>query len=446
MKKIIYFIVITVVLIILGVVGFFIWKNFRGAGPALLPAKINVEKINSVEKTALPLEIPKGFSISIYAKDLVAPRVLEWDPIGNLLVSIPGSGKVVAIVNQGQNPAKTITMIEGLNKPHGIVSYCYNVPQEDVTVTKEFCTLLIAEENKVSKLTYDKEEWKNFVAESTNKDEPFASADETELMMTLSSGGRHTTRTLLFKPTHFDYEKVPGTTGQLFISIGSSCDVCHESDSERATIMEADIDFLRGPKALNMVVGEPKIYAKGLRNSVFMAKNPKTDELWATEMGRDLLGDDLPPDEINIIKEGKNYGWPVCYGKNIHDTVFDKNTYIRNPCMEPFETPSTIDLPAHSAPLGLAFIPKNNWGEDNNLLVAYHGSWNRAVPTGYKVVLMKFDTQGKYVGTEDFITGWIAKDRKSATGRPAGLIFGSDGNLYISDDKVGVIYKMAPEI
>ena len=441
MKKIIYFF-LAVVLNILSIAGFYIWKNFRGAGPAFLPAKINIEQVNYQEKTSLPLEIPKGFSISIYAKDLVAPRVLEWDPIGNLLVSIPSNGKVVAIVDQGQKPAKTVAMIDGLNKPHGIVSYCYNVPQEDAKITKEWCTLLVAEENKIRKFTYEKEDWQNFVSESANKDESFASADEMELMMTLPSGGRHITRTLLFKPTHFDYEEVPGTTGRLFISIGSSCDVCHEADSERATIMVADIDFLRGPKALNMVVGKPKIYAKGLRNSVFMATNPRTRELWATEMGRDLLGDDLPPDEINIIKENKNYGWPVCYGKNIHDTVFDKNTYFRNPCLEPFETPSYIDIPAHSAPLGLAFFPNNNWGEDNNLLVAYHGSWNRSTPTGYKVVLMQFDDQGKYLGVKDFITGWIAKDRKSALGRPVGLLFGADGDLYISDDKAGVIYKV----
>jgi len=114
-----------------------------------------------------------------------------------------------------------------------------------------------------------------------------------------------------------------------------------------------------------------------------MAFHPYTRDIWATEMGRDMLGDGTPPDELNIIKKGGNYGWPICYGKNIHDTEFDKNTYFRNPCMEPFETPSYIDIPAHSVPLGLAFIP-DSWPTEyhNDLLVAYHGSWNRSTPTG----------------------------------------------------------------
>jgi glucose/arabinose dehydrogenase len=175
-----------------------------------------------------------------------------------------------------------------------------------------------------------------------------------------------------------------------------------------------------------------------------MAINPHSGAIWGTEMGRDLLGDNIPPDEINIIKEGANYGWPICYGKNIHDTEFDKNTYFRNPCMEPFETPSSIDVPAHSAPLGLAFIPKS-WPTEyrNDLLVAYHGSWNRSVPTGYKIVRYRFDANGTYQGVEDFITGWFTKDG-TALGRPVGIVIATNGMTYISDDKAGVIYRLAP--
>ncbi len=156
-------------------------------------------------------------------------------------------------------------------------------------------------------------------------------------------------------------------------------------------------------------------------------------------MGRDNLGDDLPPDEINLVEYGKNYGWPICFGKNIHDTNFDKNTYIRNPCGEPDTIGSFIDLQAHSAPLGLSFVPQHIWPEeyDGDLLVAFHGSWNRSEPTGYKIVQIKFDTQGKFISTEDFITGWLAEN--VALGRPVDLKFHS-GNLYISDDRAGVIY------
>ena len=142
---------------------------------------------------------------------------------------------------------------------------------------------------------------------------------------------------------------------------------------------------------------------------------------------------------------GGIFGWPICYGQNIHDAESDKNTYIRNPCMEPFETPSAIDIPAHSAPLGLAFVPENSrWPEEyrGDLLVAYHGSWNRSVPTGYKVVRIPFDESGNPASTPmDFITGFLTKTGE-ALGRPVDLKFGPDGNLYISDDKAGVIYKV----
>ena len=177
--------------------------------------------------------------------------------------------------------------------------------------------------------------------------------------------------------------------------------------------------------------------------------------MWVTEMGRDLLGDDIPPDEINVIpieavtnsglsvadqNPVKNYGWPNCYGKNIHDDKFDKNTYIRNPCMDPFEIPSRVNLPAHSAPLGLGFVP-NSWPKEyrNNLIIAFHGSWNRTTPTGYKLAMIKLDAQGNYLSIEDFISGWLTKD--GALGRPVDVKF-HDGALYVSDDKAGIIYKI----
>jgi hypothetical protein len=172
-----------------------------------------------------------------------------------------------------------------------------------------------------------------------------------------------------------------------------------------------------------------------------MNLHPVTGEVWATEMGRDWLGDDLPPDEINIIGEGRDYGWPICYGKNIHDAEFDKKVYARDPCAD--KTPSFIDIPAHSAPLGLAFFPEEGWPEEywHDLLVAYHGSWNRSVPTGYKIVRYHLDSRGNYLGEEDFITGWLTP--AGAVGRPVDILIQPGGKLYISDDRAGLIYKVA---
>src|SRR4029079_12117619 len=115
-----------------------------------------------------------------------------------------------------------------------------------------------------------------------------------------------------------------------------------------------------------------------------------------------------PPDEVNVLQQGKNYGWPICYGTNIHDTDFDKKAYVRDPCAD--ATPPSIALQAHSAALGLAFIPEEGWPEDmrNDLLVAYHGSWNRSVPTGYKVVRFNLDSDRHAIGAPiDFLTGFL---------------------------------------
>ena len=394
------FITILVILILagLGWAGFWAWKNLRGAGPAIKPSPGDISE--SINNTDFPLKLPPGFSISIFAKDLLAPRVMTYDSSGNILVSIPSQGKIVALPDKnGDGKAdENVTVISGLNRPHGMSLKCVGLA--------EGCKLFIAESHQVISYDYDAENLK---------------ALKPEKIADLPDDGNHFTRTLLFMPYPEDR--------RLLISVGSSCNVCEERDWRRAKILVQD------EKGLN-------IFARGLRNAVFMAIHPVSGKIWATEMGRDLLGDDLPPDEINIIEEGKNYGWPICYGKNIHDMNFDKKTYIRNPCEEPFETPSHIDIPAHSAPLGLAFFPEEGWPEDywHNLLVAYHGSWNRSVPTGYKIVRYKLDEKGNYLGEEDFISGWLTS--QGALGRPVDILIQPGGIIYISDDKAGVIYKV----
>lgn len=344
------------------------------------------------------LKLPDGFSVSIFAKDIVSPRVMTYDPAGNLLVSITSQGKVVALPDKDGNGVADVvaTVADGLSSPHGLAVRCTST-----------CKLYIGETDNVSVYDYDAE---NLRAINKKK------------IIDLPAGG-HYTRSILFMPSPND--------DKLLISVGSSCNVCNEDDPRRAKILVANADG-----------SDLKEFAKGLRNAVFMAIHPVSGKIWATEMGRDLLGDDIPPDEINIIEEGKNYGWPVCYGKNIHDGEFDKNVYFRNPCMEPFEVPSHIDIQAHSAPLGLAFAPEEGWPQEYwfNMFVAYHGSWNRSVPTGYKIVRYKLDAQGNYLGEEDFISGWLQSDG-SVLGRPADILTQPGGVMFISDDKEGVIYR-----
>jgi glucose/arabinose dehydrogenase len=382
----------------------FSWKNLRGIGPALKGPPSDIARLierarAGTNATAMPLTLPPGFSISVFAKGLEKPRVMVQDPGGNLLVSIPSQGRVVALPDHnGDGIAdRIVTVIGGLNRPHGLAFRC--APE---------CRLYIAEEDRVNVYSYDR---KNLKAVKERK------------IADLPEGGFHVTRTLLFLPKPHD--------NTLLISVGSSCNVCIEKDWRRAKILVVPAEG-----------GSLKPFASGLRNAVFMTIHPRTKQVWVTEMGRDLLGDDLPPDEINIIEQGRDYGWPFCYGKNVHDRSFDPDG--TNPCREPETVPSYIDIPAHSAPLGLAFFPEKGWPAEyrNDLLVAYHGSWNRSIPTGYKIVRYRLDSAGRYLGVEDFISGWLTRDGQ-ALGRPVDIMIRPDGTIFVSDDKAGVIYRIS---
>lgn len=382
----------------------FYWQNLRGIGPVIKPPPENIAE--TINTTGMPLKLPSGFSIEIFAKNLPGARVMKFDQFGNMWVSQTSQGAVSLLEVRDGKVQNQTQIIKGLHRPHGLL----------FGTGEQFAKLYIAEEDKIIAI-------------------PTYSDGELEKVVDLPSGGNHYTRTIVW---------LPGSENtKMLVSIGSTCNVCREEDQRRGAVSLFDL----GTKEL-------KVFARGLRNSVFMAIHPVTGEIWATEMGRDLLGDDIPPDEINIIDADKNFGWPNCYGKNIHDTEFDKNIYIRNPCLKPFETPSHIDIQAHSAPLGLAFIPEDppslkasgeqrGWpkGMWHDLLVAYHGSWNRSVPTGYKIVRYDLDEKGNVLGVSDFITGWL-KDGESL-GRPVDILIQPGGVMYISDDKAGVIYRVS---
>ncbi len=381
----------------------FSWKNLRGIGPAFrMPPQDIAQLIERPRSGAnaidIPLTLPSGFSISVFAKGLGSPRVMVLDPAGNLLVSIPHQGRVVALPDRNSDGTAdaVVTVISGLNRPHGLAFRC--APE---------CRLYIAEEDQVSVNSYDQKDLK---------------AVKEKKIADLPRGGNHVTRTLLFLPKP--------NNDQLLVSVGSSCNVCIEKDWRRAKILVVPAEG-----------GSPKTFASGLRNAVFMTVRPKTNQVWVTEMGRDFLGDDLPPDEVNIMEQGRNYGWPFCYGKNVHDDDFDPGH--SQTCREPETVPSYIDIPAHAAPLGLAFFPEKGWPEEfrNDLLVAYHGSWNRSIPTGYKIVRYRLDKEGKYRSAEDFVSGWLTREGNSL-GRPVDIMIQPEGTIFVSDDKAGVIYRI----
>lgn len=388
-KKTIYGIFVLVVIV--GVINFAI-------------ERFSVSRV-SHESTADFLKLPEGFTARIFSGDSerntlsvpgpqAGPRMMLSTDDG-VLVSMPFAGAVMRLYDKnrdGQAEERAV-FLDGLNRPHGLAR------------SGEW--VYIAEENRVLRVRTN--------AEGN-------ALPETVEHITDLPTGEHFTRTIhIFKN--------PKGEEKLYITVGSSCNVCQENDPRRAAMTECDL-----------LGKECRVFARGLRNSVDFTM--REGVMYATDNGRDGLGNAVPPEEINIIKEGGNYGWPICYGNNIHDTDFDENTYIRNPCMEPFETPAFIELPAHVAPLGLAFYEGKTFPAEyrDKLFVAYHGSWDANPPVGYKVVSVDIATGAQ----SDFITGWRTKDGK-VKGRPVAIHNYLDG-LLVSDDGGGKIYFVSYEL
>jgi len=361
-----------------------------------------------------PLTVPEGFEATIFARDIKGARVMVRDQKGAMLVSQTSEGKVVALpdLNGDGQADQVVEVLSGLKQPHGLAVIC---PYSgNTSADQDACVLYVAETGELKAYAYDADTYK---------------ATYQKTLATFPTGSGHFTRTLLPTPDQ----------KALLVSVGSSCNACDEESPLRATIQELDL-----------ATGRMTTVATGLRNSVFMAHHPVTGELWATENGRDILGDDIPPDEINIIKQSGNYGWPICYGQKVHDTDYDRKQYIRDPCAD--TVPAHVDLPAHVAALGLAFVPEEGWPEDywHDALVAYHGSWNRSEPAGYKVVRIDFlnpeGTLRQDQFTEDFMTGFLPEGGRGASdaiGRPVAVMAEPGGTVYISDDRAGAIYKVS---
>jgi glucose/arabinose dehydrogenase len=282
-----------------------------------------------------------------------------------------------------------VVVADRLNRPHGLAF--------------KDGALYVAETGRVLRFRYDPGALK--------------ASDPRPVVPSLPAGGGHWTRTIAFGPD-----------GRLYVSVGSSCNICKETDARRAAIVRYEPDGS----------GE-RLYATGLRNAVGITFQPGTGGLWATVNERDWKGDDLPPEYITEVKEGGFYGWPECFVAERKVVPNDRAAGDR--CQK--VTLPTLEVQAHSAPLGMAFYTGQQFPPDyrGSLFVAYHGSWNRSVPTGYKVVRVPF-ADGRPSGpVEDFATGWLTNDRR-VFGRPVDVLTAPDGALYLSDDNGGIVYRI----
>ena len=330
------------------------------------------------------LFVPVGFKVSVFADNVSGVRSLALGLSSVVYAARPGKGLIIKLPDTNRDGVAdtAITVASGLNLPFGLAF------RGD--------TMYVGETNGV----------KRFDPGATNP---------VQIISGLPSGGNHWTRTVVIGPPPDNH---------LYVAIGSSCNVCEESDPRRAAVVRYNLDGS----------GE-HLFATGLRNSVGVGFNPTTGELWANNNDRDNLGDDLPPEHLNILKDGKFYGWPQCYLPNKPNPE-----YPEAKCAG-VESPAFL-VQAHSAPLGLAFYTGTMFPADyrGDAFMTYHGSWNRSVPTGAKVVRVHVQN-AKPVSVEDFVTGWQLADG-SRWGRPVSLLVLPDGSLLVSDDAGGRIWRI----
>lgn len=362
------------------------WKQLTG-GAAIDSATVDRQ-----------LETPAGFRVGLFAADVPNARWLAVTRRGDLIVSQPKHGQVSLLkadTNRDGHTDGQRVLIDGLTRPHGLFLH------ED--------WLYIAESDGVGRVPFD------------HSDGRLAGSYQ-RIVTGLADSGNHWTKTIAMGPD-----------GWVYLTGGSSCNVCIEEDPQRAAMMRFRPDG-----------SDFEIYATGLRNAVGFDWSPKNGALYATDNGRDWLGDDFPPCELNRVEKGGFYGWPYANGDRVPDPDLgvDAGEAVQRKIAD--SIPPVHDFPAHNAPLGITFLrsPAQPARYRDAALVALHGSWNRSVKDGYKVVSLHWDEQGS-IRQRDFLWGFLSEDKEKVHGRPVAIAEDAGGNIYISDDYAGAVYRIA---
>ena len=337
-----------------------------------------------------PIRLPPGFSIEVYAENVPGAREMTRGPTGVVFVGTRGEGRVYAVLddNRDQRADRVLTVASGLDSPNGVAYH--------------EGSLFVAEVSRI--LRFDR-----IVENLENPSPPEVVRDD------LPTDQHHGWKFIAFGPD-----------GRLYVPVGAPCNVCEGGDPRYATILRMNPDG-----------SELEIYARGVRNSVGFDWDPRTGDLWFTDNGRDWMGEDLPPDELNHAPvAGQHYGFPFCHGTGIPDPELNQD----RDCMG-YISPAK-DLPAHAASLGMRFYTGIMFPDEyrDQIFIAEHGSWNRIVPTGYRISLVRL-VNGTPVSYEVFAEGWL--EGRAVTGRPVDLLVIPDGALLVSDDYVGKIYRIA---
>ncbi|HBA71623.1 MAG: sorbosone dehydrogenase [Geobacteraceae bacterium GWC2_55_20] len=345
---------------------------------------------SSVELRPDSIKLPPGFNISVYASDVPGARSMTIGARGTLFVGSRGEGKVYAVIDRnGDHKAdEVVTIASGLKSPNG-VAFLNGA-------------LYVAEINRV--IRFDN-------IETRLKSPP--------VPVTINSS--------FPDKSHHGWKFIRfGPDGRLYVPVGAPCNVCEEKDPRFASIMRMLPD---GSKL--------EIFAGGVRNTVGFDWHPQTGELWFTDNGRDWLGDNQPPDELNRAPTaGLHFGFPYRHGRDISDPEFGKRGRNRD-----LVAPE-MELGPHVASLGMRFYSGSMFPQEyrNQIFIAEHGSWNRSTPDGYRITLVRLKNS-RAVSYETFASGWLRDG--AARGRPVDVQVMPDGSLLVSDDKAGAIYRIS---
>lgn len=350
--------------------------------------------VQATDARIAQLKAPSSFTVTKFADSLGKPRMLTVGEAGAVYVTDRMAGTVTLLRdtnNDGRADQKqTVASIKDV---HGLTTHAgkmYLVAIKDVYVS------------------------------TINSDGTLS--DPQRIINDLPDGGQHPNRTIAFGPD-----------GYMYITVGSTCNACADSNPENATILRANAD---GTGRI--------IYANGLRNTIGFGWHPQTQELWGLDHGIDWLGDDQQEEELNLIKQGAFYGWPYIYGDgryNPHPRPMGDTTYAD--ILAKTTLPSLLYEP-HAAPMGMIFYTGSQFPAEyqNDAFATMRGSWNRTKPSGYKVVRIHFEN-GKPVSAQDFITGFLVNNNQAQFGRPVGITMHTDGSLLFTDDNNGVIYRVS---
>lgn len=339
------------------------------------------------------LKLPDGFKIELYADDVPNARHMARGDKGTLFVGSRRAGKVYAVVDtDGDHKADEVKVVaEGLKMPTGVAF-------KDGDLYVSAVTSILRLDDIESNLD--------------NPPKPVTITDQ-------------------FPDKHHGWKYIAfGPDGWLYVPIGAPCNICEEKDY--ANIQRLKIE---GDK-----VAKTETWAEGVRNTVGFTWHPQTKHLWFTDNGRDMLGDDIPPCELNTAPvAGKHFGYPYCHGNDIVDPEFGEGKQC-SAYVAPVQ-----ELGPHVAPLGVKFYTGDQFPAEykNQVLIAEHGSWNRSKKIGYRVTMVTLDDEGNATSYEPFIDGWLQGEE--AWGRPVDVLVMPDGALLVSDDKAGVIYRVSYE-